>query len=770
MSKDLPNNSCRIWKHPGCFFTTDFVASLAAAGVLIVLLCCTTIARAQDAPAPEAPSNPSLPNPAVEGLLALPAKTPAELLENILMLVDLGAAEKARPMIEHLAGEQWDDEQKAQLARAVGSAKLLRLTRTEALFPEGRNLAFALLEAASRQARDPARLARLAQQLANSDVQLRRRAVIDLLEAGQDGAAFCIATLADPARQAAHAGLADALVAFGPLAVDPLLSALASDDDPFRARVIQILARLESQQAVPRLLALAAADVETASGRAARAALEKIVGQVPSHADAEKRLANLFRRHLRGERLVRSDHDGPNLDDRIELWHWDAETRTVVAEKLSASDAGILLARSLAQDLVRLDPTNRTYRSWRLLTALETDKLRHGYNQPLPTGQGTAHDLAADLDADMALLENVLTLAVDHRHLGAALGVVELLSTSEHSGSQWANMLLRYAPGRSPLIHALEQGDRRLRFAALQAIVRFHAEVSFKQEYPGASRVADALVYFARTGGTPLALVGNVNQASGQTLVARLATAGVEADLATTGNRLVRLARESADTTMVLVDTTIRRPNVREVVYRLRTAAETRHLPIALLASAETRSRAEAIADNDPLTMVQYRPHDDEAVESLVTALHKLAGRSAISPGERLAQATAALGWVAELSSAAEKIYDLGRHSEAIEVTLLVPGLTQPAAAALAALGRPSGQRALVELASSDSWDVESRQAAAAAFRDAVDRHGTLLTSKEILRPYARYNRSRSADQATQQVLASILDAIEQKNKQPAAE
>ncbi|HEY1068170.1 MAG TPA: hypothetical protein VGE52_18750, partial [Pirellulales bacterium] len=65
--------------------------------------------------------------------------------------------------------------------------------------------------------------------------------------------------------------------------------------------------------------------------------------------------------------------------------------------------------------------------------------------------------------------------------------------------------------------------------------------------------------------------------------------------------------------------------------------------------------------------------------------------------------------------------------------------------------------------------DEEVRKTAAAAFAHSVERFGTLLTPTEVYRQYSRYNQSEESDAATQQILAGILDAIEQKAKKQAA-
>ena len=64
-------------------------------------------------------------------------------------------------------------------------------------------------------------------------------------------------------------------------------------------------------------------------------------------------------------------------------------------------------------------------------------------------------------------------------------------------------------------------------------------------------------------------------------------------------------------------------------------------------------------------------------------------------------------------------------------------------------------------MASQPGRPLAHRQAAAAGFAQAVERRGIMLTSDEILIQYDKYNRSRIQDAETQQVLASILDAIE---------
>jgi hypothetical protein len=103
----------------------------------------------------------------------------------------------------------------------------------------------------------------------------------------------------------------------------------------------------------------------------------------------------------------------------------------------------------------------------------------------------------------------------------------------------------------------------------------------------------------------------------------------------------------------------------------------------------------------------------------------------------------------------------LHRQTAAFQAALSTPHLAAKAATLLGRLGSPEAQRALVTVASQHAVPLAIRKAAAAAFSEAVQRRGPLLTRDEILLQYDRYNRSEHLDVGTQQVLGEVLDAIE---------
>ncbi|HTN74152.1 MAG TPA: hypothetical protein VL096_02855, partial [Pirellulaceae bacterium] len=141
------------------------------------------------------------------------------------------------------------------------------------------------------------------------------------------------------------------------------------------------------------------------------------------------------------------------------------------------------------------------------------------------------------------------------------------------------------------------------------------------------------------------------------------------------------------------------------------------------------------------------------------------AGVKFVPHAERQRQAVASLQHLGTLSNDVElaKTYDLLRQEKPLVRALLSSPLTVHAAPALSGIATHTAQRALVDVASDTNFDVTDRQAARKAFAAAVARRGLLLTTSEIRQQYDLYNASETLDADTQQLLAGVLDIIEQK-------
>jgi hypothetical protein len=353
----------------------------------------------------------------------------------------------------------------------------------------------------------------------------------------------------------------------------------------------------------------------------------------------------------------------------------------------------------------------------------------------------------------------VLADAMKNNYTNAATAVAYDLGTRGDSGVIYA-----HGSQPAPLVDALIYPNRRVRYAALRAIMMLNPSTPF----PGASRVPETLGYFATSADQRRAVVAMPIAEQATTLAGQLTKLGIEAQPATQGSAAVRLAGQSADLELILVDVDIDAPGVRDVVFALRSSPATGQVPIGLLATSERIDTAKRIAADHKRVVAFVRPQTDEGVAKIAEQLSQLSARDQISPKERAAMAAQAMAWLGDLLARNQSIYDLRRQEPVIQAALYQPELAERSIAALALLGTPDSQRALVDFASRASGRIDARQQAAEAFQKSVARSGILLTEEEILRQYDRYNASASADKETQDVLSNILDTLESIRKRTA--
>ena len=687
-------------------------------------------------------------DPAVQAVLESNPQTPADALRAVITLLDLGAPEAAQGMLAKLLQADLDNNARADLARTLGSGELLRLTAQPALDADAKTFVQSLLIAADERSRDPERLARLIAQLDSPDAAVRRAAIVDLREGKTDAVAALLAALADPQRAEQHPQLKVALREMGSMAVGPLMGAMTTNDPRLKADAIELLGALGANEATMFLVGPSVAADDPQVRDAARLALERLLGAAPSAAEAQRVLYQQVKKFFERIRPLEPDHEG-----LVELWSWNDRTQQAAPQSLLADEVAIQYAARLTPWLVALDPEQPELRRLHFTAQLEAAKLQQDYAQPLPNDSPARTTAAALSIAD---LEEVLQFAQQRGYYGAAAAVCEIL------GAVATPEILISADGSpAPLVQAVQQGDRRLKFAALAAVMQLASPFP----YPGSSHVADALGYFTATAGERRAVVAHPRAAKAQNLAALLGMLAYETEVVYRGEQLFDIAKQSADFELVLVHTIIDEPLLGELLSRLRRDPRTAHLPVGIIAPLDALPWARELAARDSLTEAFVPPQDAESLAFYVEQLDQRRGRNRISPEEREQQAAQALAWIGRLAAADQGFYELRRLTPEVQRALEVAPLSVRAASVLSQLGTPAGQRALVDLASRAVGRLELRQAAAAAFQRSVAEHGILLTTPEIVHQYDLYNASAAADRATQQLRGLILDALESKTR-----
>ena len=676
------------------------------------------LAQVPAAPLAEASSPPEqlVPetNPAVLAALEFPRTKPADYLETVLTLADLKRPELAAPILKELAALNLNDEQRAALVTEFGSHRLLELARNPALAPAGAEFAEACMTAAETRARDPQRLAQLLEQATAGDKNARATARFDLAAAGEPAVIAAVEALARETNPERRTPLSAALVAMNPASIDPLLGMLSTTDPALRRDVIRILKAMHVTLAKPFIVA----DTSTAT--------------------AERLLDDAIGRNKRGMRSFVTDEN-----DMAAIWHWDDAAKKLTATRYPIAEAQTIWSARLAIEYARLRPDQRLVQCQALVLGLEADAL---------TGRRTpaVDKLLAEADGEM--LNMVLAASMRHDFPRAAVAAADRLGKLGDTA-----VLYTVSPNAAPLAEALIFPNRRVRFAALTAIMTLDPSASF----PGASRVPETLGYFATGASESRAIVAMPVAAQATTLAGRLAALNITGEPASRGAAAVALAQRSADLELILVDADINGPGIRDVLYALRSEPATGQVPIGLLATGSRLDVAHNIADQHQRVVAFPRPQTDAALAELVDRLRAASGREKDSPQERAAMAGQSLEWLGKLLARESTYYDLHRQAPVVTAALYLPAMTERAIFALALLGTPESQRSLVDFASHLSIPIAAREAAANAFAESVQRHGILLTESEILQQYDRYNRSASLDAATQQVFARVLDALE---------
>ncbi len=177
-------------------------------------------------------------DPAVRFALEMPRKEPRDYVQSILLLVDLGRPELAKPILAELMKLNVTDAQRVAIVNEFGSQGMLHLSRAKELAPAAGSFADACMAAANAAATNPERIAALVKQLSDPSPEVRMVARNDLAATGQAGATAALEALAresDPQRRAA---IAAAVELMHPLVDRPLLAMLETRDPQLRTRLL----------------------------------------------------------------------------------------------------------------------------------------------------------------------------------------------------------------------------------------------------------------------------------------------------------------------------------------------------------------------------------------------------------------------------------------------------------------------------------------------------------------------------------------------------
>jgi CheY-like chemotaxis protein len=568
--------------------------------------------------APEAKAEPIQPlleaNPAVRTALELPRKVPRDYVQAVLWLIDLGRPELAKPILDELTKLQITDAQRAALVDEFGSQGMLHMARTKELAPAGASFADECMAAAKASAENPQRIAGLIQQLTDLSPEVRFAAEHDIAATGQAGATALLEAFAREADPQRRAVILPVVASMHPLVDRPLLAMLETNDAALRGDVAAVLKQTRVLQAAPLVAA--------------------------SPASAERALVSAIDNYKNGTPPFSADDQ-----NQIELWQWDDAAKKLSSARYPMDEARIAWMSKLARALARLQPTNRQYQLQAMLFASEAAQLG-AVKRPSPAVAQLVET------ADVGLLNDVLAEALKQNLPHAAVAAADAL------GRRGDPSVLSTADGHpSPLADALESPNRRVRFAALAAIMTLDPA----NPYPGSSRLPDALAWFAGGTGERQGVVAMPTITNASNLAGMLIANSISAEATNRGRDVVQFAREMGDLEFILVDFDIIAPDIREVLYELRSTPSTGDIPIAIMAADGRLDAAKRLAGEHHHIIAISRLHSDDLVKRTLDELTKLSGPYTVGPEERAAEANQAKAWLAKLELGHRPFYVIRR-------------------------------------------------------------------------------------------------------------
>ena len=553
-------------------------------------------------------------NPAVLSALEMPRKKPADYVQAILWLIDLGRPELAKPILAELTKLEVTDAQRQELVDQFGSFNMLKLSRSKELAPEGATFADSCMAVAAAITNSPQRIKTLIGQLSDPSPEVRLLAQHDLAATGPKAAMATLEAFAKEPDRNRRAALAAGIAAMHPLVDGMLLAMLDTHDPVLRADVADLLQRLEVPQAQPLV--------------------------APSGSAIEREILSALSSYERGTPVFMADQD-----NQVELWQWNDATKQLSSIRVPAAEARIIWMSKLARMLVQLQPQNPAYQRRALVLAWEAEASKQSTsNWPV--------NPKFISQADPQFLNDVLAESLRNNYPYAAISAINAVAARRDLS------FLMSADGKpSPLASALESPNRNVRFAALRAIMALDPA----SPYPGSSRVPEALAWFAGSGPENRALVALPTHAAATDLAGQLASLKFVAEATNSGRELLAMARETSDVEAILVDMNIISPHIREVLYQIRQNPTTGQVPIAVLAAEGRLEAAKRLTEEHQLVIAVSRPHTDTAVTNIMKQLATLADRNAVPANVRVAQATQAKIWLAKIESGARPFYVLRR-------------------------------------------------------------------------------------------------------------
>lgn len=681
--------------------------------------------------------------------LPIQPQTAPELFEAAVLMVDLARPKLAAAYFGKFLELKPDDATLLNLRDQYGPAEFLKLANTKELQPGSKQLLDKVNELMKSRAADPERIARLVDDLQGNPEQ-RLIAKEELINGGQITVVPLLDLLRKDKNPRRQRDMLYILTQIGSPAEAPLLAALDGPDDDTRAGLLTVLGHVGNRRTLDHLWYYAnSPNVPDGVRVAAHDAIARIAKMDAGHLGASPvervaaELHRLARMHYQGEYKWPVDGNG-----EVEMWMWKREAETVAKVKVTPQIASSVVGSKFARQALSMSPENRDIQVLFLSMALAAEGMLVGWDKPLPTGPGTAHDLALVAGEDVVV--DALKKALESGQIPNAVASLRVLG-------QIGTLRLTRATdqGRSPLLEALDYPNVRVQFAAAGTIMQLDPQ----ERFHGADRVVSIFSRALTGRGKPVALVVDPNSTRASKLAGFLKELGYAPEVRSAGRDGFSYAADHADVELAFLHPNTIRWNLSETVTNFRADSRTASIPIIMQGPSELAGKMRRLLDNNPMTAYFVSTATTGGLQSQLTPFLGTLSAPPMSEEQRANQAEVASYWLAHIADGQRtRIYDLMPASEALLAGAEDSKLAENCLLALGAVATRESQTKMAKLLLEDGAPLRLRVTAALQLAYHIQRHGLVITDAQVRGVHELFDNPR--DPALHTAVSAVIGSL----------
>jgi CheY-like chemotaxis protein len=291
------------------------------------------------------------PHPVVSSLRNNPPQTPVEIGKAILFMKRIERWQEAARYLDELAKRNIDDATANKIVRATGLETWLALeTRSTDLNKEQLATIRRVIDGASQATRNPTALSEGIRYLYSSALADRKRGVLAIQSAGEDGLAALMQSVAQSDASPPPI-LSELIATMGKSSEEALKAAVATSTANARHRFFQIAARVPGASFIPEISAgLYSVPQESSAYSVLSKALSPAGQAIPSITTVQSYLVDALKSELVAYKAMNKE----SINETSIVWRWALDEKSMKAESDNQAGKHLERAYQLAELLLNL--------------------------------------------------------------------------------------------------------------------------------------------------------------------------------------------------------------------------------------------------------------------------------------------------------------------------------------------------------------------------------------------------------------------------------